>query len=151
MDAPVRTRLCGEGLVFGTKATRSQDAGEKGRLTRQAFDRLAEGQENTRSAMTRRSRVTWPSSESIRCSAQAGLALRMPRRNFDIANRCGSAGAGPVLLHGEAYKKAYRFGDSARRIVPRGAQPRTATTEPRLIGPGHSMERIQRASPRHHR
>ena len=143
LDAQCGPAYVGKGLVFGTEATRTQDAGEKGRLTRQAFDSLRKGK-----------RYAIGDDEKVECYVafirvqtmvgQAGW-LEDAEENFRYAIAVDRRAAAPYFFMGEAYKKAYRFGDAARmyrKVLDLNSDYKVEADRSWAL-----MERIQRAAP----
>jgi len=112
LDAQCGPAYAGKGLVFGTKAARSQDVGEKGRLTRQAFDSLRKAK---RYAIGDDEKVEGYVA-FIRVHTMVGQAgwLEDAEENFRYAVAVDRRAAAPYFFMGEAYKKGYRFSDAAR-------------------------------------
>lgn len=143
LDAQCGPAYAGKGLVFGTKATRSQDAGEKGRLTRQAFDSLrkakkfAIGDDEKVDGYVAFIRVHTMIS-------QTGW-LEDGEENFRYAIAVDRRAAAPYFFMGEAYKKAYRFGDAARMY--RDVLDLDSDYRNQAGRSWELMERIQRAAP----
>ena len=143
LDAQCGPAYVGKGLVSGTKATRSQDAGEKGRLTRQAFDSLRKAK---RYAIGDDQKVEGYVA-FIRIHTMLGQAgwLEDAEENFRYAIAVDRRAAAPYFFMGEAYKKAYRFGDAARmyrEVLNLDSDYRTQADRSWAL-----MERIQRAAP----
>jgi tetratricopeptide (TPR) repeat protein len=111
-DAQWGPAYAGKGLVFGAKTTTTQDAGEKGKLTRQAFDSLRKAK---RYAVGDDQKVE-AYVAFIRVHTMVGETgwLGDAEENFRYAIAVDRRAAGPYFFMGEAYKKAYRFSDAAR-------------------------------------
>jgi S-layer homology domain len=143
LDAQCGLAYVGKGLVFGTKAARSQDVGEKGRLTRQAFDSLRKAK---RYAIGDDEKVEGYVA-FIRVHTMVGHAgwLEDAEENFRYAIAVDRRAAAPYFFMGEAYKKAYRFGDAARmyrKVLDLDSDYRIEADRFCAL-----MERIQRAAP----
>jgi len=143
LDAQYGPAYMGKGLALGTKAGRTQDAGEKGRLTRLAFDSLRKGK---RFAVGDDERVE-AYVAFIRVQTMVGQAgwLEDAEENFRYAVAVDRRAAAPYFFMGEAYKKAYRFGDAARMyrtVLDLDGDYKVEADQSWAL-----MERIQRAAP----
>jgi len=143
LDAECGPAYVGKGLVFGTKATRSQDAGEKGRLTRQAFDSLRKGKKY---AIGDDEKVEgYVAFIRVQTMIRQTGWLADAEENFRYAVAVDRRAPAPYFFMGEAYKEAYRFGDAARmyrEVVNLDSDYRTEAGRSQDL-----MERIQRAAP----
>jgi hypothetical protein len=143
LDAQWGPAYAGTGLVLGIKATRSQDAGEKGRLTRQAFDGLRKAK---RYAIGDDEKVE-AYVAFIRVHTMIGQAgwLEDAEESFRYAIAVDRRAPAPYFFMGEAYKKAYRFDDAARmyrKVIDLDSDFKTQADRSWAI-----MERIRRADP----
>lgn len=143
LDAQWGPAYAGKGLVFGTKATRTQDAGEKGKLTRQAFDSLRKAKKY---AIGDDQKVE-AYAAFIRVHTMVGQTgwLEDAEENFRYAIAVDRRAAGPYFFMGEAYKKAYRFSDAARmyrKVLDLDTDYKVEADRSWAL-----MERIQRAAP----
>jgi S-layer homology domain len=143
LDAQWGPAYAGKGLVFGIEATRTQDAGEKRRLTRQAFDSLRKAK---RYAIGDDQKVEGYVA-FIRVHTMLGQAgwLEDGEENFRYAVAVDRRAAAPYFFMGEAYKKAYRFGDAARmygKVLDLDDSYKAEANRSRAL-----LERIQRAAP----
>jgi len=143
LDAECGPAYAGKGLLFGIEATRSQDAGDKGSLTKQAFDSLRKAK---RYAVGGDQKVE-AYVAFIRLHtmlAQTGW-LEDAEENFRYAIAVDRRAAAPYFFMGEAYKQAYRFRDAARmygKVLDLESDYRSQADRSRAL-----MERIQRADP----
>jgi len=143
LDAQWGPAYAGEGLILGIKARRSRDAGEKGRLTRQAFDHLRKAKKYAVGADQKIEAYV----AFIRVQTMIGEAgwLEDGEENFRFAVAVDGRAAAPYFFMGEAYKKAYRFGDAARmyrKVSALGGDYKTEADRALTL-----MERIQQADP----
>jgi tetratricopeptide (TPR) repeat protein len=143
LDAHWGPAYAGTGLVLGIKASRSQNAGEKGRLTRQAFENLrkakryAIGDDQKVEAYVAFIRV-------LTMVGQAGW-LEDAEENLRYAVAVDRRAGAPYFFMGEAYKKAYRFGDAARmyrKVLDLDTDYKVDAERSQAL-----IERIQQAAP----
>jgi tetratricopeptide (TPR) repeat protein len=143
LDSQWGPAYAGKGLVFGIKASRIQDAGEKRRLVGEAFDSLRKAK---RYAIGDDQKVEGYVA-FIRVHTMVGQSgwLEDAEENFRYAIAVDRRAAAPYFFMGEAYKKAYRFGDAARmyrKVLDLHDEYAAEADRSWAL-----MERIQRAAP----
>jgi hypothetical protein len=133
----------GKGLVFGIKASRIRNADEKRKLVREAFDSLRKAK---RYAIGDDQKVEGYVA-FIRVHTMVGQAgwLEDAEENFRYAIAVDRRAAAPYFFMGEAFKKAYRFGDAARMY--REVRDLHDDYKAEADRSWALMERIQRAAP----